>query len=109
MADLSTFSDEAWQEAKRRAELIRPLAAKEHCPRLLVRAAAQDLELSERQVYALVKRCRISNGALAALIPSVSSGGKGGSRIGKGREDLVHDLIYSVYLSPQRLSAEAFI
>jgi putative transposase len=109
MADLSTFSDEAWQEAKRRAELIRPLAAKEHCPRLLVRAAAQDLELSERQVYALVKRCRISNGALAALIPSVSSGGKGGSRIGKGREDLVHDLIYSIYLSPQRLSAEAFI
>jgi putative transposase len=109
MADLSTFSDEAWQEAKRRAEVIRPLAARQYCPRLLVRAAAQDLKLSERQVYALVKRCRLSNGAMDALIPSVSSGGRGGSRIGNDKEDLVHELIYCVYLSSQRLSAEAFI
>jgi putative transposase len=109
MTDLSTFSDEAWQEAKRRAEVIRPLAAREHCPRLLVRAAAQDLELSERHVYALVKRCRIRNGALDALIPSVSSGGRGRSRIGDDQEEFVNDLICSVYLSSQRLSAEVFI
>jgi putative transposase len=54
MMDISTFSDEAWQEAKRRAEVTRPLAAREHCPRPLARAAAQDLGLSERQVYTLV-------------------------------------------------------
>jgi putative transposase len=109
MTDISTFSDEAWREAKRRAEVIRPLAAKEHCPRRLVLVAARELGLSERQVYALVRRCRISGGALDALIPAVSSGGRGSTRIGNGQEGLIHDLIQSVYLSPQRLSAEAFI
>jgi putative transposase len=109
MTDISTFSDEAWQEAKRRAEVIRPLAAREHCPRPLARAAAQDLGLSERQVYTLVKRCRAGDGALGALVPAVSSGGRGSTRLSQGREDLIRDLIYSVYLSPQRLSAEAFI
>jgi putative transposase len=108
MTDISTFSDEAWQEAKRRAQMIRPLAARERCPRLLVRAAALDLGLSERQVYALVKRCRSSGGELGALVRGVSSGGRGSTRIGKSQEDLLDDLIYSVYLSPQRLSAEAF-
>jgi hypothetical protein len=109
MAELSTSSDEAWQEAKRRAEVIRPVAARDCCPRLLVRAAVMDSNLSERQVYALVKRCRLSNGALDALIPSVSSGGRGCSRIDNNKKELVHELIYSVYLSSQRLSAEAFI
>ena len=73
MADISTFTDEAWQEAKRRAQMIRPLAARERCPRLLVRAAALDLGLSERQVYTLVRRFRDSDGKLDALIPAVSS------------------------------------
>lgn len=109
MTDISAFSEEAWQEAKRRAQMIRPLAARQRCPRLLARAAALDLGLSERQVYALVKRCRLSGGELGALVPCVSSGGRGGTRIGKGQEDVIVDLIYSVYLSPQRLSAEAFI
>lgn len=109
MTDISTFSEEAWQEAKRRAQMIRPLAARERCPRLLVRAAALDLGLSERQVYALVKRCRLSGGELDALVPGASSGGRGGTRISKGPESVMDDLIYSVYLSPQRLSAEAFI
>ena len=109
MTDISTFSDEAWQEARRRAQMIRPLAARERCPRLLVRAAALDLGLSERQVYTLVRRFRAGDGELAALVPAVSSGGRGSTRTSQAQEDLLHDLIHSVYLSPQRLSAEAFI
>jgi putative transposase len=109
MTDISTFSDEVWQEAKRRAEIIRPLAAQEHCPRPLARAAAQDLGLSERQVYTLIKRCRAGDGALGALVPAVSSGGRGSTRISQDREDLIRDLIYSMYLSPQRLSPAVFI
>lgn len=107
--DISTFSEEAWLEAKRRAEFIRPLAARKHCPQSLVESTAQHLGLSERQVYVLVKRCRACDGALDALIPSISSGGKGGTRLGKDQEDFVRELIDDVYLAPQRLSPAAFI
>lgn len=109
MVDISTFSDEAWQEAKRRADVIRPLANRIRCRRALVRAAAQDLGLSERQVYTLVRRFRDSDGRLDALIPAVSSGGRGSTRINNGQEELIHELIYDVYLSSQRPSAEAFL
>lgn len=109
MTDISVFSDEAWQEAKRRAEVIRLLAAREHCPLPLARAAARDLGLSARQVYTLVKRCRAGGGALDALAPAISSGGRGSTRLDQSRKAILRDLIYSVYLSPQRLSAAAFI
>ncbi|MBT9585052.1 DDE-type integrase/transposase/recombinase [bacterium] len=107
--DISTFSEEIWREAKRRAEIIRPLAVRKQCPQPLVEAAAQQLDLSVRQVYFLVKRCRACDGALDALVPFLSSGGRGGTRISKDRENFVRGLIDDVYLAPQRLSAAAFI
>ena len=89
--------------------MIRPLADRAFCTRPIVRAAAQELELSERQVYALVKRYRLSGGTLDALVPAVSGGGRGKTRINQGQEALVSELIDRVYLSSQRLSAETFI
>lgn len=109
MQDLSTFSEEVWREAKRRAEVIRPLAIQKHCSQSLVEEAAQQLGLSVRQVYSLVKRCRACDGALHALIPAPSGGGKGGIRIDSGPEKFVRGLIDEVYLSPQRLSVQAFL
>ncbi len=49
MADLSLISDVAWRKARRRPEVIRPLAERERRPRhLIVAAAAAALGLSER-------------------------------------------------------------
>lgn len=95
--DISTFSEEAWQEAKRRAEFIRPLAAGKHCSQSSIGNAVLQLGLSERQVYALVKRCRARDGALDALVPSVSNGGKGGTRVSNDQESFVSELIDDLY------------
>jgi malate synthase len=49
MADLSLIPEAAWSEARRRAEVIRPLADRDHLPRYMVQSAAATLGLSERQ------------------------------------------------------------
>jgi putative transposase len=87
MTDISLIDDAAWAIAKRRAEVIRPLAAKSRCPLPLVRVAAATLELSERQIFTLIKRCRDSEGALNSLLPRSSGGGKGRYRLEKDNSD----------------------
>jgi putative transposase len=63
MVDLALISDAAWREAQRRAEVIRPLAERGRRPQHLVRAAAERLELSERQTYTLIRRCLEAGGS----------------------------------------------
>jgi putative transposase len=66
VVDVSLVPEEAWREAQRRAEVIRPLAEGDRRPRHLVRAAAATLGLSERQTYTLLRRCREGGGDLTA-------------------------------------------
>ena len=107
--DLSLVAAPVWREAERRAAVIRPLAALPACPRGEARTAAEALGLSERQVYRLLRRCREGGGALTALVTEGSEGGRGKSRIGAARDELVRDVVAELYLTPQRLSAEQVV
>jgi putative transposase len=107
--DLSLVAAPVWREAERRAAVIRPLAALPACPRGEARTAAEALGLSERQVYRLLRRCREGGGALTALVTEGSGGGRGKSRIGAARDELVRDVVAELYLTPQRLSAEQVV
>ena len=53
MTDLSQIAEPDWNEAHRRAMVLRPLAELAHCPRDQVSAAAAELGLSERHTYRL--------------------------------------------------------
>lgn len=81
MADLSLVSEADWREARRRAEVLRPLAERGRGFRHLVRAAAASLGLSERRTYALLRWCRHAGGELTALLPGRSGGGRGRTRL----------------------------
>ncbi len=105
MADLSLIPEEAWREAQRRAEVIRPLAERGRGPRHLVQAASASLGLSERQTYTLLRRCREADGALTALLPGRSGGGRGRTRLDAGTEALLRRIVEEGYLSPQKQSA----
>ena len=107
--DLALIGDAAWREAERRAAVIRPLARLSECPRERVVVAADDLGLSVRQVHRLVRRCREADGALTALLPGRSSGGRGGTRLAPAGEAVLRELIDEVYLTRQRASAEAVV
>ena len=105
MADLSQIAEQEWNEAHRRAVIVRPLVEFKHCPRNRAREAAVALELSERQVYRLIKRLRESFGDLTALLPGVSDGGRGKQRLATPRESLLICLIAELFLTRQKRSA----
>lgn len=107
--DICLVDEDAWQTATRRAGIVRPLAAMARCPQALIRKAAEELGISERYIYTLIRRCRAADNAATALVPNISDGGKGSSRIGKSVEDLLAAVIKEVYLTPQCLTAEAVI
>jgi putative transposase len=105
MADLSLISDAAWREARRRAEVIRPLAERERRPRHLILAAAAALGLSERQTYTLVRRCLDAGGDLTALLPGGSSGGRARPRVATVAEAILHQTVHELYLTRQKPTA----
>lgn len=109
MTDLSQIAEEDWNEACRRVEAIRPLVGLQHCPRLQARAAAAELGLSERQVYRLIKRLREADGAVTALLPGGSDGGRGRRRLAAPRENLIRRLIKEVFVTPQKRSAAELV
>lgn len=109
MGDLSLVADERWREARRRAEVVRPLAERPHCSRSAARAAATELGLSERQIYTLVRRCREADGELTALLPARSGGGRGRSRLPAGLEAVIRTVVDELYLTPQRNTAAVVV
>ena len=74
---VATLLDEAWERARRRAEIIGPLAVLEAVGHRAVDAAARALGLSRRQVYVLIRRARQGSGLVTDLAPGRSGGGKG--------------------------------
>lgn len=105
MTDLSLIAEQEWNEARRRAVVLRPLVEFKHCPRNRAHEAAVELGLSERQVYRLIQRLRESGGELTALLPGGSNGGRGKQRLAAPREKLLHRLIAEIFLTRQKRSA----
>ena len=67
--EMENVPKQAWREAERRADALRPLAALAEAPADLVRDAARELSLSERWTYILIHRLREHGGELTALLP----------------------------------------
>jgi len=105
VADLSLIPEVSWSEARRRAEVIRPLAERDRRPRHAIQAAAATLGLSERQIYTLLRRCRDAGGDLTALLPGQSSGGRDRPRMAPASEAALHRTLHELYLTPQKPTA----
>jgi len=70
------LSDEMWSEARRRAEIIAPIAKHKNVSISIAKEAAQKLGLSERTIYNLVKLWKETGGSVPALAPRTSDGGR---------------------------------
>ena len=106
---LLTLSESEWKEAKRRAEIIRPLAAMDFVSRSVADEAAKRLGQSRRQVYLLLRRYQSGNGLLTDLAPGRSSGGKGKGRLQPEIEAIVASSIEKFYLTKQKYSEAALV
>ena len=105
MVDVSLVPEAAWCEARRRAEVIRPLVESAHRSRHLVQAAATTLGLSERQTYTILRRCREAGGDLTSLLPGISNGGRNKRRVAPVSETALERIVRELYLTPQKPTA----
>ena len=80
--------------ARRRAEIIGPLAQSETVGHEAADMAAQALGLSRRQVYVLIRRARQGSGLVTDLVGQ-SGGGKGKGRLPEPVERIIRELLQS--------------
>lgn len=107
--DMLVISEKAWAEAKRRVPTIAPLAAADLVPAVAARAAGKTLGLSERTIYALVRRYRRSGSLLSSLAPRSSPGGRGEARLAGTAERIIAEAIQDEYLTRQKKRVAAVI
>lgn len=105
---VAAFPDETWEQARRRTEIISPLAALEVVGHKAAYAAALTLGLSRRQVYVLIRRARQGSGLVTDLAPDRSSGGKGKGRLPEPVEHIIRELLQKRFLTRQKRSLAAF-
>ncbi|MGN2642438.1 Mu transposase C-terminal domain-containing protein [Nocardia takedensis] len=98
-------ADEArWQVAVARAEVIGRLARHDRVSVAAADEAAAELGVTQRQVYALVRRWRAGDQVASDLLPRRSSGGRGGERLPEEVEAIVRNVLRARYLTRQRRS-----
>ena len=105
---VATLPEQAWERARRRAEIIGPLAQSETVGHEAADAAAQALGLSRRQVYVLIRRARQGSGLVTDLALGQSSGGKGKGRLPESVERIIRELLQKRFLTKQKRSLAAF-
>ena len=107
--DIMQISEADWAEAKRRAQILGPLAALDVCPLAVAQNAAAELSCSARHIYTLLRVYRASGGTLSALVPSKHSGGKGKGRLSTDLEAIIETTIEEEYLTPQKRTAQRIV
>ena len=104
---VATLPGETWEQARRRAEIIGPLAKLQVVGHQAADAAALELGLSRRQVYVLIRQARQGCGLVTDLAPGQSSGGKGKGRLTAPVERIIRELLQKRFLNKQRRSLAA--
>jgi putative transposase len=105
---LLTMPDAVWELARRRAEVIAPLAGLSIIGKQAVDEASRELGISRRHVYLLIKRYREGSGVVTDVAPGHSSGGQGKGRLPERVEAVIDELVRKHYLTRQKLSRAAF-
>jgi hypothetical protein len=103
---LLATSDEVWNLAVRRAEVIGRLA-RSSVGLEAADAAAAELGVSRRLVYVLLRRWHEGEGVVSDLIPRRSSGGRGREHLPDAVEAVIRELLRTRYLTRQKRSVAA--
>lgn len=101
---LLSASNNEWDCAHLRMEVIAPLAQLKIVTLEIADNAASKLGLSRRQVYTLIKSYRHGQGLVTDMLLNKSHGGKGKSRLPEAIEQIIREVLRSHYLNKQKLS-----
>ncbi|OOF50384.1 Mu transposase C-terminal domain-containing protein [Rodentibacter trehalosifermentans] len=106
--DLSAISDEYWEKALEKYEMIKPLLSYEQHSPSSVKARAKEVGVSDRSLYRWIQAYN-SLGSIAGLVARKRGWSEGSSRLTKEQDDLVAGVINDFYLHKQRPSIEQTI
>ncbi|WP_439294608.1 Mu transposase C-terminal domain-containing protein [Lonepinella sp. BR2882] len=106
--DLSAISDEYWEKALEKYEMIKPLLNAEQYNPSAVKARAKEVGVSERSLYRYIQ-AYYSLGSIAGLIDRKRGWSKDRSRLTQEQENLVAKVISDFYLHKQRPTIEQTI
>lgn len=99
---IATLPDERWEQTRRMADVIRPLAQVDTVGHGAADEAAQSLGLSRRKVYVLIRRVRQGRRLVTDLASRQSSGGRGKGRLPESVGLIVSDLMQKHFLGKQK-------
>lgn len=102
--DLVSVQDEAWEEATKRFEIIRPLLDMPNRSRQDVVARAKAFERHENTLYDWIRRYQ-ATGLLTSLLPR-SRSDKGTTKLTTEVETIIQAVVESDYLTKQRKSQQ---
>ena len=106
--DLSAISDEYWEKALEKYEMIKPLLnCEQHCP-ASVKERAKEVGVSDRSLYRWIQAYN-SLGSIAGLVDRKRGWAKGNSRLSKEQDELITAVINKFYLHKQRPTIEQTI
>lgn len=97
-----------WEVARRRFEVIQPLAACSGRTRKNVQQAARQLQLSVAQAYRLLRRYEVDP-RLTSLLPARRGRKQGHSRLSGIAEQVIQTTIDEVYLTRQKPSVAVLV
>lgn len=106
--DLSAISDEYWEKALEKYEMIKPLLNYEQHSPASVKARAEEVGVSDRSLYRWINAYN-SLGSIAGLVTRKRGWSEGNSRLTKEQDDLITKIINEFYLHKQRPSIEQTI
>ncbi len=100
--DLAKVDDEAWKEARRRRDFVAELAVMPHRSGQDVAAAANELGVTARQMYNLLRRYQVGGGEVTAFLPIRSQTRR--KRLSPHVERIIHGCIGTSYLKREAFS-----
>lgn len=106
--DLSAISDEYWEKALEKYEMIKPLLSYEQHSPASVKERAKEVGVSERSLYRWIQAYN-SLGSITGLVNRKRGWAEGNSRLSKEQDELVTAVINEFYLHKQRPTIEQTI
>jgi len=99
-----TLTDKEWGLAKKRNDVIAPLAQLDVVGQAAAKEASDLLGVTISYVYKLIKRYRMGSGLVTDLARSSRPGGRGKARVPPEIEIIIADVLNTLYLTRQRRS-----
>jgi putative transposase len=103
--EIGVITDDDWREAQRRFSIIRPLLNTGIRTKESVAVTAKENNVHYTTIYRWIRTYE-NEGRISSLVPTKSSGGKGGSRLKAEVEEILKITIEDFYLSKQQRSMQ---